>query len=343
MNTSRRRQRGFSLVDTLVGLTVGLVVAATAMGTASFMEGRTRVSIGSNSVLVNGALGLGPIDNEVRNAGLGIMSRQQFACPSFNINYKGTVRSDGVALYPAMIVAGDGAADTLSVVYLDSLTSATYAQVLLPMTKDDADLKVALAPDATVGAVLLLQDTLSTSPCTVRDVVTRSSTDFGTNLTIAAGTFKGNGFTNPVLYSENSHAYASRRFAWTTFRVKNNTLEEVDKLSDTSTVIADGVIGLKAQYGITDGSTATVSSWVNATGTWATPAASDMTRVRAIRIGLVLRSQERDSSCAGTTSTWAYWPGGPTLDVSANTDWKCYSYRTFHQIIPMINVVTGLK
>lgn len=343
MKTYPLQQHGFSIVDTLVGLTVGLVVAATAMGTASFMEGRERVSIGSNSVLVNGALALGRIDNEVRNAGLGLLSRQRFTCPSFNINYKGSVRSNGDPLYPAMIVDGDGKPDTLSVVYLDSLTSATYAQVLLPMTTADDDLKVALAPDATVGAVLLLQDTVASSPCTVRDVVARSNSAFGTNLSIADGSFKGVGFSNPVLYSENSHAYASQRFAWSSFRVKNNTLEEVDKLSNTSTVIADGVIGLKAQYGITNGSTATVSSWVDATDGFATPSASDMARVHAVRIGLIIRTRERDNSCASSTASVPYWPDGPALDVSANTDWKCYSYRSFNQIIPMINVVMGLK
>lgn len=343
MKINRSRQRGFSIVSTMVGLTVGLVVAATAMGTASFMEAQKRISIGSNSVLVNGGLGLGRIENEARNAGLGLMSRQSFACPSFNINYKGTVRLDGEALYPAMIVDGDDKPDSVSVAYLDSLTSATYSQVLLPMTKEDSDIKVAVAPDATVGSVLLLQDTISTSPCTVRNVVARATSEFGTNLTIADGALTGAGFTTPVLYSENSHAYSSRRFVWSTFRVKNNTLEEVDNLKNESTVVADGVIGLKAQYGITDGTSSTVSSWVGATDTYSAPTAADMARVRAIRIGIVVRSQEKNMSCAGKTKVFSYWPNGPTLDVSSADDWKCYSYRTFNLIIPLVNVVMGLK
>jgi type IV pilus assembly protein PilW len=343
MNTYQRRQRGFSLVSTMVGLTIGLIVATTAMSTASFMEAQKRLAIGSNSVLVNGGLGLGRIENEVRMAGLGLMSRQDFACSRFNVNYQGSVRLDNEALYPASIVAGGAEPDTVSVAYLDSLTSAAYAQLLLPMATMDAEVKVAMAPDAAVGSVLLLQDTAGTSPCTVRDVTARTTTGFGTSLAIAGGAYRGAGFSAPVVYSEGAHVNASRRFVWSTFRIRNNTLEEVDNLTDEATVIADGVIGMKAQYGITNGSASTVASWVDADGSFAAPTNGDMARVRALRVGFVVRSMEKDTSCAGKTATFSYWPNGPALDVTGATDWKCYSYRTFNVIIPLVNVVMGLK
>jgi len=343
MNISLRRQRGFSLISTMVGLTIGLIVATTAMSTASFMEAQKRVAIGSNSVLVNGGLGLGRIENEVRMAGLGMMSRQEFACTRFNVNYQGSVRLDNEPLYPASIVDGGSAPDTVSVAYLDSLTSATYAQLLLPMATLDADVKVALAPDAAVGSVLLLQDTAGTAPCTVRDVTARTTSGFGTNLAIAGGAYRGAGFAAPVVYTEGAHVNASRRFVWSTFRVKNNTLEEVNNLTDEATVIADGVIGMKAQYGLTSGAKSTVTSWVDASGSFAAPSKDDMARVRALRVGFVVRSMEKDASCAGKTGTFSYWPNGPTLDVTGAADWKCYSYRTFNVIIPLVNVVMGLK
>jgi len=343
MNIYQRRQRGFSLISTMVGLTVGLIVATTAMSTASFMEAQKRVAIGSNSMLVNGGLGLGRIENEVRMAGLGMMSRQDFACTRFNVNYQGSVRLDNETLYPASIVDGGDQSDTVSVAYLDSLTSATYAQLLLPMATADAEVKVALAPDAVVGSVLLLQDTAGTAPCTVRSVTARTTSGFGTSLAIAGGAYRSTGFSAPALYAEGAHVNASRRFVWTTFRVKNNTLEEVDNLTDEATVIADGVIGMKAQYGVASGAASTVSSWAAADGSFAAPTRDAMARVRALRVGFVVRSMEKDSGCAGKTTTFSYWPGGPTMDVSGAADWKCYSYRTFNVIIPLANVVMGLK
>lgn len=340
MNPSLYRQRGFSLASTMVGLTIGLIVATTAMSTASFLEAQKRVAIGGNSMLVNGALGLGRIENEVRMAGLGMMSRHDFACTRMNIEYKDDVLLDGVALYPAAIVDGAGQPDSISVAYLDSITSATYAPLLMAVQGVDGAVNVAMAPDAKIGTVLLLQDTGGATPCTVRDVTARGDSEFGATLSVDNGMYGGAKFKAPGDYPSGARVNNSRRFVWTTFRIKDDTLEEVDNLTGDAVVVADGVVGMKAQYGVTDGASPTVSSWVDA---FATPMPADMLRVRALRIGFIVRSMEKSTTCAGKTRLFHYWPDGPTLDVSGSADWKCRSYRTFNVIVPLVNVAMGLK
>lgn len=337
-----KREQGYTLVSTMVGLTIGLMVAATALGTASFMEAAKRTSMGSNSAMMNGALGLFRVESQAKQAGLGLMYQNNFACARMNVSYDDEVRLDGEALYPVSIVDGGDASDSLSVAYLNSLTGATYARVMLPMTSASSVLKLANAPDVSVGGVLLLQDVSPSNPCTLMGVSGIAATDFGTNVAHVGGAHNSAEFSTPVLYSEKSRASASSSFVWSTFRVRRNTLEEVNNLTGASTVIADGVVGFKAQYGVTDGASTTVSSWAPATGTYAEPAAADMLRVRAVRIGVVTRSPELDARCTTTNGVFTLWPDGPTVDVTQEPNWNCYKYRTFNLVVPLVNVAMGL-
>lgn len=337
-----KRQQGFSLVSTLVGLTIGLIVAATALGTASFMEAAKRTSMGSNSALMNSAMALFRIESETKQAGLGLMYQNNFACPRMNVSYGTAVRLDGAPLYPASIVNGGNASDTLSIAYLNSLTGATFAQLMLPMDSSSSVLKLSNAPDVKVGGVVLLQDITPSNPCTLVGVSALTPTDFGINVGHTGGMLNAGQFTTPVLYTEKSRAAASTSFVWSTFQVRNNTLEEVNRLTGTSTVIADGVVGFKAQYGITDGSNPGVASWVPATGTYAAPTPADMLRVRAVRIGVVARAQEQDTGCATRSGVFTLWPDGPSVDVTNEPRWNCYKYRTFSLVVPLVNVAIGL-
>jgi type IV pilus assembly protein PilW len=338
-----KRQRGFSLVSTMVGLTIGLLVGATTLGTALYLEASKSSAMGGSNALVNGAMGVFRISGEVKQAGLGMMYQQNFACPTMNLSYDTKVMLDGVPLYPASIVDGATASDTVSVAYLDSLIGATAAQILLPMTDAASAVKLSNAPDADVGSVMLLQDPGLGSPCTLVQVSASASTSFGTNVEHTGGLFNSATFTNPVAYSERGHAASSRNFVWSTFRVRNNTLEELNNITGVSTVIADGVVALKAQYGITDGTNMTVSSWVSATGTYAAPTSADMLKVRAIRIGLLTRSLEKGTTCTLPSGVFTLWTGGPTVNVTTTAKWNCYRYRTFDLVIPLINVAMGVK
>lgn len=337
-----KQQQGFSLISIMVGLAIGLIVAATALGTTSFMEAFKRTSMGSNSALVNGAMAVSRIESEAKQAGLGLMYQNNFACSRMNVSYGDELRLDGAPLYPAQIADGDDQSDTLSIAYLNSLTGATFAQVMLPMETSSSVIKLSNAPDARVGGVVLLQDIVPANPCTLVGVSALTPTDFGINVGHTGGMLNAGEFTTPVLYTEKSRAATSTSFVWSTFRVRNNTLEEVNELTRTSTVIADGVVGFQAQYGITDGDSATVSSWVGATGAYATPAAADMLRVRAVRIGLVTRAPERNAQCTTRAGVFTLWPDGPSVNVTKEPNWKCYSYRKFNLVIPLVNVAMGL-
>ena len=343
MKTILKQQRGFTLISTMVGLLIGLMVAASALGTVSFMEASKRSAMGSNSALANGALGLFRMESEVKQAGLGLMGRQSFACPRLNLSYKDKILLDNAPLYPAQIQDGGAGPDSVSIGYLNTLTGAAPSRMLTPMSTSSSILKVSNIPDAQVGRLLLAQSSPTTGPCTVMEISGVTTSGFGSDINHAGGSYNSNNFGINVSYLENSKISVSSGIAWTTFRVNNNTLEELNNITGEISVIADNIVGLRAQYGVSNGTAGTIATWSAATGPYAKPSATDMLNVRALHIGLLARSPDRDPRCPATNAAPALWTGGPTFDLTNNPDWKCFKYRAFSVVVPLINVSMGAQ
>lgn len=83
MNTDKfRRSTGFSLVEIMVGLTVGLVTVLVVMQVMQVAEARKRSSTSGADAVVNAALGLYMIERDAKNAGYGMSSVQDsVGCP----------------------------------------------------------------------------------------------------------------------------------------------------------------------------------------------------------------------------------------------------------------------
>lgn len=338
-----RCQHGFSLVGTLTGLLVGLMVAASALGTASYMEAQKRASMGSNSALANGAFGIFRIESETKLAGLGLLARKSLACPAMNLSYRGTVLLDGVPLYPATVLDGAALSDTLTIAYMDSLLGAATAQVLIPMADSADSIMVSNAPDAQTGRFALLQSALPGLPCTLFQITGVNASSFGKDLAHVGGDYNGGAFTTRVAYPENSRAAISAGLRWITFRVNHNTLEEVDNITGAVMVVASDILALKVQYGVTNGVSTSITNWTSATGTYAAPSLPDMQNVRAVRVGLLARSPDKNTRCAASVGAPRLWPSGPSFDVTGTPDWQCYRYRAFNLSIPLVNVVLGIR
>jgi type IV pilus assembly protein PilW len=142
----------------------------------------------------------------------------------------------------------------------------------------------------------------------------------------------------------------------------NNTLYSYDLLQTSGTALqarAEGVFEMHALYGIGSTSDATVDAWVSpGTGSYTvaalsagTPAAAALLRtIRAVRIGLIMRTAlpERSGSAAGAASATATPATSLTLfsdlDDSKLTYTRAlapaeqqYRYRTLEATIPLRN------
>ena len=121
----------------------------------------------------------------------------------------------------------------------------------------------------------------------------------------------------------------------------------VAAVNDDSVVLTRNVIAFRAQYGIAAagaGST-TLEQWVDATGGFAALDAATLPRVRAIRMGVVTRSPQREKPNAGGDCEASLdKPQLFGVEVEPDVaDWQCWRYRVSTVVVPMRNLVLGLR
>jgi len=338
------RQHGFTTVEILVGVVIGLLVCLTALSTFTFMETQKRSTMGRNGALSNGGLALFQIENEAKHAGLGLMTTSAFVCSTANLGYKGTVLLNKSPLYPVLITDGGTGSDSIKFAYLNSLSGATTIKIAKDMDSASGTIYTNVDPNTSSGNLLLLRE--SGYPCTFRQVSSVAASGSGYAVTHTSGDYNvsTSSFTQPITYVSGDYVAFTSGLTWVKYDVSNGTLRETDNITGTTRTIADSVVGMKAYYGVSDASTSSaksISSWQSPSSF--TVSDTNLLKVRAIRVGVALRSPERDNSCPGTSSTLTLWDSGPTIDISGVTDWKCYKFQTYSMIIPLFNVTSGIR
>ena len=117
-------------------------------------------------------------------------------------------------------------------------------------------------------------------------------------------------------------------------------------LDGTTAVLMRNVMAFRVQYGTSmDTLTDALNAWDDPTGTFATLDNANIKRVRALRIGIVVRSPQPEKpnaagACEATTTLPTLFGAAITPDVA---NWQCYRYRTAIVIAPMRNIVYGLR
>ena len=119
-------------------------------------------------------------------------------------------------------------------------------------------------------------------------------------------------------------------------------------MDGTTTPVADGIVQLKAQYGI-DNTVGTPTGVVNQWTAVDPTTADAWSRVLALRLVVVARSGQMErptdpvtkqiitGACNTTTSPPNSMLGA--IDVSADPNWQCYRYRVFETVVPLRNQI----
>jgi len=107
-------------------------------------------------------------------------------------------------------------------------------------------------------------------------------------------------------------------------------------------VLVRNVVAFRAQYGVSaSAGTTTLASWENASGaTFGSISGATVDRVRAVRIGLVTRSAQREKedekgNCVASSAKPVLFGSVVEPDVS---DWACYRFRTSVVVVPLRNL-----
>jgi type IV pilus assembly protein PilW len=348
-----RTQAGLSIVEVMVGLMVGTLVTLAAWGSVMFYEANRRTGMGGNSALENGLATALTIQRDAKSAGLGFVFAGQSVCQTLNAYYDGAATADSAAFAPVSVVDGGAGSDEISIAYADSILGGAPVKMISGMTDAGDLIKVNSTANLAAGDMILVASTSPAQPCTLMEVTQAVTAGFGTDLTHAGSTWNpgspGAAFSNAPAYGANSSVIRTGRLTWVTYRVNaDRHLEVVDNLTGAVDTLAENIVFLKAQYGVSNGITQQIEQWVPATDAWAPPLDNaHVAALRAVRIAVVARAPHREKPtvangpCDATQEAPEAWAGGPAIDLSGDPDWQCYKYKTLLLTIPLKNMIFG--
>ncbi|NOT99958.1 MAG: prepilin-type cleavage/methylation domain-containing protein [Gallionella sp.] len=369
---SARRQTGFSLVEILVGLVIGLLATLVIMQVFSVFEGQKRTTTGTADAQTNGSIALHTIINELPSAGFDLLPIGFSGTPDAVIDcappiISAAATAAGVtSMSPVVITDGGAGSDSITINFGSSdnggipITMGTFfagnvnvnfnqgcqvgIAVTVPGTSGNAACDVVTVTNVPPAVPAVAPG----APPLVSDVITLGNTA-GLNMN---GDLVCLGQWNQVTYSvtaNNNNFYLVRGVIGAT---------PPAPLIIAPTPVVSDIVNLQAQYGVAaanlpvaDPNFNQITQWVDASGaTWG-PAmtTANRNRIKAIRLAVIARNgllekTDVSTACSSTNSAGptgvCAWEGtaaspAPTVDLSADANWKQYRYRVFETIVPL--------
>ncbi len=378
MNTAGRNQRGFSLIELMVTVVIGLVLTLAVSTILVGGEGRNRSLLASNDTTQTGTYVAALLDGTMRSAGSGYSNRWQevFGC-RLNVTRDGAGVLPRAAAWPAPFASfearprlapvligrgqSEGGSDVITVMRGNSGLGEMPLEVLalgpplgLRNTLGLAANDLLLLADGG-NDCLLLQAGVPAAGSVLLTGAGRFHTETGPERGLADF---GPPSASTVLVTLGNAGPAGGTPAnapqFTAFGVgADRTLFALDLLGIEGTVplpLADGVMALRGVYGVDDNGDGTLDLWVDpGTAPWDAATLMDgseasrlnLARIVAVRLGMVLRSQraEREDVAPASLTLFADLPVDvQQVQAIAAAD-RRYRHRTVELTVPLRNVL----
>ena len=369
LNKMNNKQKGFSLIELMIGLVIGLIAALVITNVLTKYEQQKRSSTGSSDAQTNGAIALYNIQRDIESAGWGLPTFAEevspYLCPLSNvaannteINHDGIAGTPNIGLSPVVINNGTGTngSDIISIRYGNTMKSGGTVKVTGPGANV---LRVDNNIGCSVGDAAIVMREASPLICqmtTVTAVSAPAILPFTITLNaITAPAAVAIGDTVACLGAWNEHQYAiggagaMLNQLTRTGAIAAGVPPALPTPNAAPVAIVPDIVSMQAQYGITAGLTNNVvTGYVDATGgVWgAAITRNNRNRIKSIRVAVVARSGLRETvavsqACTGGAANLArvcIWNN--TTDVNlAGADWANYRYRVYETIIPLRNVM----
>lgn len=350
---ARSGSQGMSIIEMMVGLVVGLLVSLAAVNSAQLFLAAQRQSVGVGSGSANMASTLASIKADVTNGGLGFFGNTGFLCTKLNLSLNGVVAANNANFAPVRITRV-GTDDVLDVMYGSDVSAGAGVKTSGDSNGTSVTLKNYLPVIA--GQSVLLSSGVGT-PCVLRTVTVtpaaptftvKESLTFGNTGQYNQGTFS----TNPT-YTDGSLVTLFGNPIWNRYSLNAGALQMTNVMTGATVTLLRNVIGFRVEYGVAaaasslqDGSRSPLSAWQKSTDVgWTSVDNTNIQLIKAVRIGVVTRSAQREkvnpqtNACEASAAMPAVFGNTVTPDV---TDWQCYRYRTQVVVAPLRNIIYGL-
>ena len=254
---SALHQSGFSLIELMVGMVIGLLAVLVIMQVFSVFEGQKRTTTGTADAQTNAAISLYSIQREALLAGFGLSlygASNPLLCTT-GPNLSAVTIVDGGA--------GAGASDSITFRYGNSPNGGIPVKingVAGNIVGVDNNMGCQVGNDVLIadGANCIMTTVTGPTDIAIPPVPTSPPDTNHVQLASGAGVLNGSDLSCLGTWST------------ITFAINNNQLER------NGTPIVSDIVNIQAQYGISNASNDNViAQWVNATGAWAAPAAAE--------------------------------------------------------------------
>jgi len=338
------RMRGFSLVELLVGLVIGLLAVIIVMQSFRLAEGMRRTTTSGGDAQTTGAIALSMLLFDLRQSGQGLATANTLGCSLTLPNGHSIANLGPVVINSTSVAAGDANTDTLLVTYgtgngspegqrISGQTGANSFNVPAPTAYTLSDYVLA-TPETRASTCALTVDQINAVPTST--------------LSLATG---ATGMTNGVLYNLGQTLHvAAYRVSGGQLAVCDYTAQDCSSTAAANwSNIGDGVVSLRAQYATdtsnpmddivdADGYNQTTPTvYCNGTAGWS--------RVLGLRLALVTRSGQLEKTAV--TAATPVWSASSAVPLTlSGSNWQNYRYKTFETTLPLRNmswpgVVTG--
>lgn len=351
MKNTPKTIQGFSLVEVMVAMVIGLLGMIIMMQVYSTFEGQKRTTSGGDDAQNAGAIAMYGLQRDVMQSGWGISNLNVIGC---NVQLRIGVTLNSMApvtINHATITGQDANTDTLLVVSGNSPGGQEGDTVTASPSSGMAGINfyaMASPGEFSANDRVIAETSVRPTPCNlVLDTVTNVALSV---VTVANGLA---GMTNGTLYNlgqtQKIVAYA----------IRNGNLTQCDytandcglAANNTNTAIwvpiANNIVSMQAIYGHDATANPTTPNYLVTTGDKTTPTtACGWLRTPAIGLAIVARnSQQRQTGITPNAPTWGASEGGPfNIDLTAITNWQDYRYKVFETIVPIRNIaVKGVQ
>lgn len=349
LNKSTSSQNGFSLVELMVGLVIGLLVTLVVMQVFSTFEGEKRTTTGSADAQTNGSIALFTMQRDIQMAGFGLpvfdTQNPPLRCvpdptDPISVDHDGDGATPEIDMFPIQITDGGGGSDTVIIRYATdgALASGGIAVKIIGPAPAAPEVGVDTNFGCKVNDVVLLS---TGSVCGMTRVTHLPDS---THITLASSAKATVGGSLTCVGQWNQFTYA----------IGTNQLQRNDALTAPATnPIVSDIVNMQAQYGISATANSNqITAWVDATGAWANPGVTSATCdvananrncIKAIHIGVIARNGSLEKEDVTTTApeVWADIGAStaPVIDLSGDANWQRYRYRVYETIIPLRNMI----
>ena len=340
-----KHSSGFSLVELMVAVVVGLLGILAIASVYVTFEGNRRTTTGSGDAQENALVAMVSLERDLRMAGIGLTG---LGCATVN-GYNATLTPTAVSFAPMPIsITRDSPAagsDTVTLMHSNSAFGNVPTTLTGPMATSDDALNALNGDGVAQGDLILISE--GTKACSLLQA-SAASTKVGSNWTVehAPGTvpfnpplgtnvFPAGGYVTGALVT-NLGAMARREYF-----VQGSNLMMRDRNRPDSAVaplnplpLVDGVVAIRAQYGRDTNADGYIDTFDNT-------APASAAEVVAVRVAVVARSAQLEKT-AVSPATLTLWNGGTVANggaITLDATQQQYRYKVYQTTIPLRNVI----